>query len=358
MTISLVSTAQVSLIKKALRDIFPTIKSSHLTEAISYAQGFNTSAADQASLKELNKIGSQSDYIRTLDSERFSERLIQFGYDIKEAFSFDQVSFIGENNAVPARFRELIRDIALLEDQNKPHQPTIAKLRYECIKLFSEHFRIGQLEVRGEPTNRVCKWTVGITHQQTHKVGWGRKVDFSNDDISFPGQDHVESFVHQLPLSNGKYVEYINAVVSMPYLDSDRLRRIEDSKKFAAEIGWTTEIHKDWTWYQSKATTLVLYRRTTSKEIIENLWEKSFKKWLIENKSSIKKGMTYGSRLIVDNAIACQHLPLDLVDYEDCTKRYLEEFVFENLHGQYDQTTKVYKKLFEKWQKSKIEMKI
>lgn len=68
--------------------------------------------------------------------------------------------------------------------------------------------------------------------------------------------------------------------------------------------------------------------------------------------------MTYGSRLIVDNAIACQHLPLDLVDYEDCTKRYLEEFVFENLHGQYDQTTKVYKKLFEKWQKSKIEMKI
>jgi hypothetical protein len=41
-------------------------------------------------------------------------------------------------------------------------------------------------------------------------------------------------------------------------------------------------------------------------------WSRSIKRWLIENRSRLTKSAKQLKRYVIDDAIDCQHLPLDL----------------------------------------------
>lgn len=353
MTSSIIASSQLASIKNALRDLFPDIKSSHLSEAIAFGIGFNTHAAQRAAIAEISQTSSTGPLF-TMDSTLFEDRLRKFGYDLERPFSFDQLPLFSQSSSVPLNYRTLVQKIAMLEGEMQPNFKLIGPLRSECKAMIAEQFGLGSVAVWDQIPNRVSLWTVGITHTQTRKKGWGDFVKSSNSYLTFPGEDHSVSFVHRLPLSDGRFVDYVHAVVSMPYQSSNHLEKIEHAKKFADNIGWTTEELPEWTWYQSRSTTLILHRRTTSKEVVEKLWNSSFKKWLIENKASVKKNMARFPRLIVDDIINCQHMPLDLVDFEDCYQRYLNEFVFQNSAYQDSEITKVFEKLFMKWRKAQL----
>jgi hypothetical protein len=71
--------------KSSLRDEFPDVKSSHLTEALAAGLGFRTHAALQAAL-----VGPEQDRpFRLLDSTRFVQRLVEFGYQDDPEFAFE-----------------------------------------------------------------------------------------------------------------------------------------------------------------------------------------------------------------------------------------------------------------------------
>lgn len=72
-------------LKKALRDEFPDIKSSHLTEALAYCLGFRTHAALQAAMA-----GPEQDRpFALLDTARMRQRLVELGYDDDPEFDFE-----------------------------------------------------------------------------------------------------------------------------------------------------------------------------------------------------------------------------------------------------------------------------
>lgn len=77
--------APLAALKKSLRDEFPDVKSSHLSEALARSLGFRTYAAIQAAM-----VGPEQDRpFALLQAQRFIERLEQLGYDSDPDFDFE-----------------------------------------------------------------------------------------------------------------------------------------------------------------------------------------------------------------------------------------------------------------------------
>lgn len=77
--------APLAALKKSLRDEFPHVQSSHLSEALAYSLGFRTYAAMLAAMA-----GPESDRpFVLLSNERMCERLVQLCYDEDPEFDFE-----------------------------------------------------------------------------------------------------------------------------------------------------------------------------------------------------------------------------------------------------------------------------
>lgn len=76
-------------LKKSLRDEFPDVKSSHLSEALAYSLGFRTHAALQSAVAATR----EENFFIVLDDERFVARLSQLGYAEDPEFDFEMVVF-------------------------------------------------------------------------------------------------------------------------------------------------------------------------------------------------------------------------------------------------------------------------
>ena len=77
--------APLAALKKLLRDEFPHVKSSHLSEALAHSLGFRTYAAMQAVM-----VGpEQNRPFALLQTQRFVERLKQLGYEDDPWFDFE-----------------------------------------------------------------------------------------------------------------------------------------------------------------------------------------------------------------------------------------------------------------------------
>ncbi len=55
------------------------------------------------------------------------------------------------------------------------------------------------------------------------------------------------------------------------------------------------------------------------------MWPASFKRWLVENHNRLLKGTLTGAEVVSD-AIACQHLPVDVEGWDELRERYFNEF--------------------------------
>lgn len=80
MTALVVTRESLRVVKNDLIIAFPHVKSSHLTEALAFALGFNTNAALQA---RIAAVGGVDPDILLLEESRFYSRLDAFGYPIE-----------------------------------------------------------------------------------------------------------------------------------------------------------------------------------------------------------------------------------------------------------------------------------
>lgn len=100
--------APLAALKKSLRDEFPHVKSSHLSEALAHSLGFRTYAAMQASM-----VGPEQDRpFALLQTQRFVERLKQLGYEDDPEFDFEitiagSAPLAGVVSTVPASAYEI-----------------------------------------------------------------------------------------------------------------------------------------------------------------------------------------------------------------------------------------------------------
>lgn len=77
--------SSIADLKKALRNDLLDVKSSHICEALAASMGFRTYASLRASM-----VGSDEDRpFMLLDSKRFTERLVEFGYPEDPEFDFE-----------------------------------------------------------------------------------------------------------------------------------------------------------------------------------------------------------------------------------------------------------------------------
>lgn len=326
-------------LKNALQDRFPTIKSSHMSEALASALGFRTYAALLAKVTE--RIPAT---LHPLVEERFVERLNRLGYPGIQAFSFDE--FI---SGVPEEFQQLIKRLLKLEEKPEGRWDEIYLLRHRCATLFATAFGIGFPASREDDDKKMVKrLSRGVDHKAA-MPGWGSVVNVHRESIDFPGADHQVRFYERLPLAHGKFVEYSTALVSMPYTQSFRMAELPKARELAARIGWECIELKEWTWYAAERTTLVLFRRTTSHDETLRVWNGSFKRWLVENKSRLMKGGSENRRRVVESAVDCPNVPLDVETWGDLRERYLKEFAPHLYFDEQGTMTRAFQRLFEKW---------
>lgn len=77
----------LKLLKIATKAVLPSVKSSHLTEAIAFATGEKTNAALLSHLKHI----SENPNFVLLNEDRLIQRLSSLGYQVPSNFSFDQL---------------------------------------------------------------------------------------------------------------------------------------------------------------------------------------------------------------------------------------------------------------------------
>jgi hypothetical protein len=338
-----ISAGRLRYLKNALQDRFPTAKSSHLSEALAAGLGFRTNAA---LLSWMMESGLEPD-VSALNEQSFVARMTDFGYPIDQTLAPDELRLIG--TGVLMEFRANVKRLLALEVSPNGHWDEIGALRHSCSTLLAKAFGLGYAEPSGDDKSVVKRMGHGIDYKAC-RTGWGRAINVRHPSINFPGADHQVRFYERLPLSNGKFLEYSTAVVSMPYTGADRTAPdLPKARELAERIGWTCTELKDWTWYAAEATTLVLFRRTTSHEEMEKAWATSFKRWLIESRSRLASAIGGEGRKVIADVIDCQHFPLDVVNYEDCRGRYLKEFATRLYNDEGAPMTKAFHKLFEEW---------
>jgi len=332
-------------LKNVLQDRFPYVKSSHLSEAIAATAGFRTHAALLAYFASTTAVP-----LVFLEDEPFRRRLQELGYPEVESFSFSSVWLGGDG--VPEELRQLIAQLLKLEERPEGRYPEIQALRRQCATIFADRLGLGYLEPSHDSRLMVKRLHCGVDHKAS-QPGWGKVINTNHPFLEFPGTDHRVSFYNWLPLSNGKYVEYSTALVSMPYKGSFRMKELPAAQATAEKVGWQCAELSDWTWYAAHATTLILFRRTTTHEEMLSMWSTSFKRWLIENKSKLVKGASADRKHVIEDAIDCPHLPLDIESWEDLRERYFKEFAPVMYYIEDEPMARAFRKVFDRWTKER-----
>lgn len=330
-------------LKNRLQVRFPSVRSSHLSEAIAAGLGFNTNAALRAALA-----GSQAWQLkhRELDTTAFHRRLVEFDYPLQPDFTFGPPPV---SPVPPAHYLEWIAQLRELDKAPDRHSSRIDSLRKRCAMELSKTFDLGHHEDKDD--KRVVKrWSAGVDHSAC-LPNWGEKINSNRGAlVDFPGSDHRVRFYESLPLANGKAIDYEQARVSMPYVDAVGMpRNLGEAAHLAGRIGWTCSVLPQWSWYAPGSTTLVLFKRSTPHTAMLHYWERSFKRWLLDNRTALNKSAGSTRRKVVADIVDCQHVPLDIKDFEDCRERYLKEFAPHLYYGRDDGMALVFERLIDSW---------
>ena len=195
-------------------------------------------------------------------------------------------------------------------------------------------------------------WLLGVDHGAC-LPGWGELANARwGEDVDFPGSDHRVPFFQDLPVARkGKHCEYQSAVVSMPYSGPWLADWIKKAPLVAGRLGWTMSVHTAWSWYQDQAE-LVLFRRTTPHEQVLRDWENSFSRWALENRSRLVRSGGAVRRMVLEDIISWQHLPIDVRDFDNCRERYLKELAAPSYDDSSDDMCREFQRLMQKWQLS------
>lgn len=146
---------------------------------------------------------------------------------------------------------------------------------------------------------------------------------------SFPHSDHCWNFYHLLKLSSGYSLAVCTAEVSMPYLGKLKGDTEKEIFNHAEELGFWATFHHDWSWWYPGKTALILWQPRTPINRTVALWEKSFRKWVMERKEVLKFDDYEDADALfrtIEDVCDDKYFPLEFVDYEELREKYLGPF--------------------------------
>ena len=329
-------------LKNLLQTRFPIVRSSHLTEAIAAGLGYKSHAAFLANFPFPGLLRALLIH-KSFEPEPFRHRLAGLGYPVQADLRFG----VPEPAPVPPKhYLDWLSELRELDRNPERVWPRIYALRKNCAEMFASTFDLGRLEDRDDKAVKI-RWGAGVDHGSC-LPNWGAVLNATHQSwVEFPGTDHPSRFYQDLPLANGQIAQNQSAMVSMPYKDAPL--KMDESAALAGRIGWTCSVHREWSWYAPGETTLLLFKRTTPPNQTLHAWQRSFKRWIVENRAKLSKSAGATRRKVIADIAACQHLPLDLVDFEDCRERYLKEFVSALYEEASPGMALVFRRLMEQW---------
>ena len=227
-----------------------------------------------------------------------------------------------------------------LEEKIREHREKQKKLEIQAIDLFAKTFDIGI------PKNRLPEACI-ILGEGNLGINWRHaklkseivQKFFKSSDLEFPYQDHYTNFYVVTHLSSGHPVALPYARVSMEYLGSKDHELAHEAFKQADDAGYVCTYHDKWSWHypgdgdrKSARTGLTLYESKSSKAQIISDFNSSFRRWVIENTSSlarIKKENNYQEwRATIDffSAICCA--PDHQESFKQFSEKVLKTWIF------------------------------
>ncbi len=237
-----------------------------------------------------------------------------------------------------------------IEDKTRPKTRPIKEAVAE---IFSIKFNLGIPEHK-LPEEIVFKDNISVDfnhcNPKSKLVIDGIKSNLNN----MPFDDHCFRFFHLSRLSSGHYGALCSAKVSMPYLEAIQKREDLDKAVAAAtDLGWYCTLHNDWSWWYPNKTALILYQPKTPALNRLALFDKSFRKWVIE-RQAILKHEPYSNRedleKVIEDTVYDNTFPFDVESFKELCDKYLTPFWGIRIDDEYDEWLKdAYCYLFERW---------
>lgn len=194
-------------------------------------------------------------------------------------------------------------------------------------ELFASRFGLG-IPQHKLPEDIVIRDGLCVDISYCDKKSNLSKKGVRDNYVRMPYDDHTYSFYHLIKLASGHYVAVCTARVSMPYLPTIEGKK-DEIIEAANQVGWHATFHHDWSWYYPDESGLILFQQQTSVSRKLNLWDSSFRKWVIE-RSEILKQEKFKDKDALEKAIEdlvddCT-FPLEISNYQELCDKYLEPF--------------------------------
>lgn len=262
--------------------------------------------------------------------------------------------------------------ISLLDDRNKlsgnpysdGYKAMSSKIIAETIankvklaEIFASKFSLG-IPKHNLPENVVIIDSMGVDLNHAIVNSEATQKAVKANYIELPHDDHVYNFYHLVSLSTGHYIAICSARVSMPYVKGDlSAKEKQEMVERAKEYGLYCTFHNDWSWHLPDKTGLILYEQKTPISTTLKLWDKSFRKWLIERQEILKNESFQDMETLekcISDAVHDNTFPLDIKTYNDLISKYLYPFWYitnddEDEYSFFMKDAYVY--LIEKWAK-------
>lgn len=226
---------------------------------------------------------------------------------------------------VPRTYAELLKNISEAVRSDISSTEQIWGLKEKAASMFGKSFSLGLATHELDIEKVLLTDSAGLDHKNC-KPG-GSAFIAENRWVHFPHQDHTWEYYDLLPVSGDYFVASCRAVVSMPYLSSDKtgIRGLAESRAYADRLGWNCTIHNEWSWHWPKDTGLILYQRKESPKDLAKAWDTSFKKWVFSNRKNLlltdaDEWMSYA----IEDVTTDTHFPLGVQNYPECLEGYLK----------------------------------
>lgn len=286
-----------------------------------------------------------------------NENDIDRARDLRNAY----LSYIDANNDVSAKaVKKEYEDVS--NKISKAYYDSITSKKEQLATLFATKFQLGIPEHKLPVDDIQIKDGMGVDLNHCDMESSLVSKSVKNNRVEMPFDDHCYRFFHLYKLPTGYYVAFCSAVVSMPYIQE--LKEDNQEKIFEAsrEVGWHSTIHNDWSWHSPDKTGLVLYQPKTSISQKVELFDKSFRRWVIENQVVLQQekfGNKEWLKKVIEDISYDNGFPLDVSSFEELCDKYLYVFWYisavDDEELGIDWQVRAFRFLFDKWQGKPIE---
>lgn len=265
-------------------------------------------------------------------------------------------TYMDENDSLRAEAAK--KEYEEISKKLKAYDVSVANKKEQLATLFANKFQLGIPEHKLPIDDIQIKDGINADLNHCDLSSDLATKSVINNHIQMPFDYHNYRFFHLYKLPTGYYIAFCSAMVSMPYIEALSDENQEKIFEAASTAGWQSTIHNDWSWHYPNKTGLILYQPKTPISEKINLFETSFRKWVIENQVILQQekfGNKKWLKKVIEDISYDNTFPFDVNTFEELCAKYLEVFWYitpDEVDGAAWQN-RAYKLLFEKWNSSK-----